>query len=393
MAFERSRSLSLAALAALLLSGCVSLPRARSIACEAAPAPEVTLSEDGRTASVRLDVLTYNVEGLPKMTRGGRRDPLKKMGEHLARLRAAGAAPQVVMLQEVFSRRARSAALAAGYPSLAPGPSAHHKPPRPARPALPGRRNPKKGELGLKLTSSGILIAAEYPFIETRSRPFRRGSCAGIDCLSNKGMALARMAIPGVPVPIDLYTTHMNSTGASRVPARRHLAAHNKQAAEIAAWVAETSPAESPILFGGDFNMRGSPDRFEHFIRLHTLRLVHVHCRENPQDCDVRMSWDGDSPWLDTQDLQLFAPGTRVTVRPVRVEAMFDGSEGSPRLSDHDGFRVVYEIAWPVDLRPAAGACRAGSSKLRSPLSLSKGFPSVQRGDEGLGFDRLSPNG
>ncbi len=349
-----------AALAALLLGGCVSLPRASTIPCEGAPAPEVTISEDGRTASLRLDVLTYNVEGLPKMTRHGRRDSLEEMGEHLARLRSAGAAPQVVMLQEVFSRRARAAVLAAGYPSLAPGPSAHHKPPRRARPVLPGHRNPRKGELGLKLASSGILIAAEYPFVESRLRPFRQGSCAGMDCLANKGVALARMAIPGVPVPIDLYTTHMNSTGASRVPERRHLAAHNKQAAEIAAWVAETSPAESPILFGGDFNMRGSPDRFEHFIRLHRLRLVHVHCRERPKDCDVRMSWDGDEPWMDTQDLQLFAAGTQVSVRPVRVEAIFDGSEGSPRLSDHNGFRVVYEIAWPVGLRPAAGACRPG---------------------------------
>ncbi len=124
--------------------------------------------------------------------------------------------------------------------------------------------------------------------------------------------------------------------------------------------MAETSPAESPILFGGDFNMRDSPDRFEHFIRLHRLRLVHVHCRERPRDCDVRMSWDGDAPWMDTQDLQLFASGTEVTVSPVRVEAMFDGSEAGPRLSDHHGFRVVYEIAWPVGLRPVAGACRAG---------------------------------
>ena len=347
------KSALVAGLAALLLGGCVSLPRARSAPCEAAPAPEVTLSQDGRTASVRLDVLTYNVEGLPKMTRSGRRDPLKELGEHLARIRASGTGPQVVMLQEVFSRRARSAALAAGYTSLAPGPSAHHIPPPRVRPSLPGRSNPRKGELGLKLVSSGLLIAADFPFVETRARPFRRGSCAGIDCLANKGVAFARMVVPGVPVPIDLYTTHMNSTGASRVPQARHLAAHNKQAAEIAGFVAETSPPENPILFGGDFNMRRSPDRFEHFVRLHTLQLVHVHCRERPESCDVRMSWDGDAPWMDTQDLQLFAAGRQVTVRPVRVEAMFDGSEGSPRLSDHDGFRVVYEISWPVGLQPA----------------------------------------
>jgi endonuclease/exonuclease/phosphatase family metal-dependent hydrolase len=337
------------AIAAFATGGCVSLPKARTNSCAEAPRPDIALSGDGKTASTRLDVLTYNVEGLPKLTRKGRRDPLQEIGEHLRRMRADGTAPQVVMLQEVFSRRARSAVIASGYPSLAPGPSAGQTPPAAVTPRLPGRRKPKKGELGLKVSSSGLVIAADFPLVEARSRPFRRGSCAGIDCLANKGIALARMSIPGVPAPIDLYTTHMNSTGASRVPEPRHLAAHNKQAAEIAAWVREQSRPELPVLFGGDFNMRGSPERFEHFIRLHTLRLVHVHCLENPESCDVRMSWDGDAPWMDTQDLQLFASGSRVRLRPVRVEAMFDGREASPRLSDHDGFRVVYELSWPAE--------------------------------------------
>lgn len=53
---------------------------------------------------------------------------------------------------------------------------------------------------------------------------------------------------------------------------------------------------------------------------------------------------------METQDLQLFRSGSQMTIRPVRVEAMFDGEENGPQLSDHDGVRVVYEISWPVDL-------------------------------------------
>ena len=349
------------ALAAFFLAGCVSLPAARTISCEAAPRPPIRLSEDGRTASMELDVLTYNVEGLPKFARSGRRDPLGEIGAVLAALRQRGEAPDVVMFQEVFSRRARAGMLAAGYPSLAPGPTARQRPPRSDDPRLPGRRNPRKGEAGLKFASSGLLIAAEYPFVETGAVPFARGSCAGRDCLANKGVAFARMAIPGVPAPVDLYTTHMNSMGASRVPERRHLAAHNRQAREAADYVGLNSPPALPILFGGDFNMRGSPGRFDHFASLHRLRLVHLYCTEYPWSCDVRASWDGDAPWLDTQDLQLFASGAAVTVRPIRVEAMFDGSEGSPKLSDHHGLRVVYELSWPIstEWRLDAAVCPA----------------------------------
>lgn len=52
---------------------------------------------------------------------------------------------------------------------------------------------------------------------------------------------------------------------------------------------------------------------------------------------------------MDTQDLQLFRSGSHVRIRPVRVMAMFDGRPDSPALSDHDGFRVIYELSWRVD--------------------------------------------
>jgi endonuclease/exonuclease/phosphatase family metal-dependent hydrolase len=305
---------------------------------------------------MELDVLTYNIEGLPKLTRSGRRDPLQEIGDHLAALRRARTAPHVVMFQEVFSRRARSAVLSTGYPSLAPGPSAGDRRPHSNDPRLPGRRNPRRGEIGFKLSSSGVLIASEFPLIETAVLPYARGSCAGFDCLANKGVAFARMVIPGVPGHVDLYTTHMNSMGASRVPERRHLAAHRKQARELGDWVASNSPPGVPVLLAGDFNMRQSPGRFEHF-GIEQLELVHAHCIANRDSCDVRISWDGDEPWMDTQDLHLFASGSPVRVRPVRIDAMFDGSEGSPRLSDHDALRVVYELSWTTDQPVPPVAC------------------------------------
>jgi len=49
---------------------------------------------------------------------------------------------------------------------------------------------------------------------------------------------------------------------------------------------------------------------------------------------------------MDTQELQLFESGAAVQIIPIRVEAMFDGSAGNPKLSDHDGFRVTYRVSW-----------------------------------------------
>lgn len=94
--------------------------------------------------------------------------------------------------------------------------------------------------------------------------------------------------------------------------------------------------------------MRHSEPRWENFSRYQSLSLVHRVCADRSSGCDVRMSWDGDEPWMDTQDLQFFWSGSPATIRPIRVEALFDGSPDSPQLSDHDGFMVTYAIEWPA---------------------------------------------
>jgi hypothetical protein len=60
------------------------------------------------------------------------------------------------------------------------------------------------------------------------------------------------------------------------------------------------------------------------------------------------MSWDGDEPWLDTQDLQGFEDGEEITVTPIRAEALFDRRENGGVLADHDGYVVTYRLRWPA---------------------------------------------
>ncbi|MCR5873613.1 endonuclease/exonuclease/phosphatase family protein [Phenylobacterium sp. J426] len=321
------------------------MPAARSATCAEAPRPAIETAADG-TSRLRLDVLTYNIEGLGWPARRGRQAQLEEIGRRLDELRRSGSGPDIVLFQEVFSRPAAAAVEASGYPSVVAGPGRRHRRQLPAAGKPDGRRVWTRGEVGLRLTTGGLAIASVYPIVDSQGEPFNRRGCAGLDCLSNKGALHARLAIPGAPVTLDVFNTHLNSRKASRAPRSRTLAAHAIQTAELHDFIEERRDPALPAILGGDFNMRGSEARFETFDALLPMHLVHRHCIENPDICRSELSWDGDAPWMDTQDLQLFADGATVTIRPVRVASLFDGRPDSPRLSDHDGLRVVYELTW-----------------------------------------------
>lgn len=348
IASRRLRAVALALGGALALSGCGTTPPLRVMACPApaTDAPVITTSADGQTASTTLSVLTYNLEGLPWPARSNRSDSLAQIGQHIAALRANGQAPDVILFQEMFSNAAKRAVAASDYPAIASGPNRSHSPANSTRERLPGRSQILKGEVGFSVMGSGLAAASRYPIANVAMRSFGRRSCAGFDCLSNKGVMLTRIVIPGVPFPVDLFNTHMNARGASKVSAERNQAAHNRQSLEAAEFVDAHHDLSYPLIFGGDFNMRHSEERWAGFSPHHPMALVHEVCVDPASGCDVPMSWDGDAPWMDTQDLQFYGNGIQMSVRPIRAEAMFDGRPDSPKLSDHDGFLVTYELRW-----------------------------------------------
>ena len=154
------------------------------------------------------------------------------------------------MFQEMFSGPAKEAVAATGCPAIVSGPrrSTASQPTRLA--PLPGKARLKRGELGVRFMGSGLAIASRYPIIDSDLLAYSKRSCAGFDCLANKGILLARISIPGVPVPVDLYDTHLNARRASRAPAERNLAAHDRQTAEAADFMARTSSARHPVILG-----------------------------------------------------------------------------------------------------------------------------------------------
>ena len=328
-------------------TSCATLPAPLMQNCVPPESSRIVFSADGTRASTTFDVLTFNIEGLAWPARGGRSGSLAKISETLKDMRERGSAPDVIMVQEMFSRAAVRAVRGLGYPNMVSGPSRTQAKSLPSSGKMFGPYKWKKGELGIHLVGSGLSILSRYPIVATRSEPFGKRGCAGLDCLSNKGVLYARLAIPGVPGIINLFNTNLNSQASSKVAPRRHARAHRLQVEELRAFISAVGDRNIPTILGGDFNMKGSSVRFERFRNVtEPFEIVQEYCTDNPLSCDVRISWDGDEPWMDTQDLQLFESGSQIDVKPVRVEAMFDGSAESPSLSDHDGFRVTYRLSW-----------------------------------------------
>ncbi|MGH6658704.1 MAG: endonuclease/exonuclease/phosphatase family protein, partial [Sphingomicrobium sp.] len=282
---------SLVIAAGLLATSCGTSPPLRTMTCSAAIPPSIDQAADGKGKATTLKVLTFNIEGLGFPARKGREKELGQIGARLAAMRAAGTGPDVVMFQEMFSGAAKNAVAASGYPAIASGPGRTTRSTQPKPDKLPGKSRAKRGELGIHFAGSGLAIASRYPIIFSDLLAYGTRACAGLDCLANKGIMLARIVIPGIPTPIDLYNTHMNSRGASKAPAKRNLAAHDRQALEASQFIDTTHDDAFPVIFGGDFNMRHSEPRWENFSRYQSLSLVHRVCADKTSGCDVRMSW------------------------------------------------------------------------------------------------------
>jgi endonuclease/exonuclease/phosphatase family metal-dependent hydrolase len=320
----------------------------------------------GGARSTEISVLTYNVRGLPWPLASGRAKALKAIGTELAAMRRDGRQPDVVLIQEGFRGEIGDLVEASGYRYWARGPSRSQR----ASGAGPenGRRYatvryPSLGEGWGKFTGAGLHVLSDAPITDVEDTPYRY--CAGLDCLANKGVMLARVALPGAPGAIDIVNTHLNSRRAARVPIARSLQAHNLQTEELMTFINAHRDVDRPLLVGGDFNVRNAPDRYDYRSAERPYQVVSEFCSRAADPCQGQaLGHPAARPWLRSQDLQAFVSAGPVTVRPIRIEMLFGASKSGARLSDHDGYLVRYRLSWdpavvaaapprpPVEVRP-----------------------------------------
>ena len=329
------------------------LDPATTVAAFTAPAPELGPSSTAVRAvlqpastpppeqSAEISVLTYNVRGLPWPIALGRGAALREIGRELAAMRREGRQPDVVLIQEGFRDEVAGLFRESGYRYWAEGPA------RAERTAFTGTilraRDLFRGEGVGKLMSGGLHVFSDAPIVDVRTAAFN--NCAGVDCLANKGAMLVRLAPDGVPTPIDVVNTHMNSRRASMAPRSRTLPAHNGQVRELSAFLQASRQPGAPMLLGGDFNIRNSPARYYFQAMERPYTVVGEFCSQPASGCGDGAADATSEPWLRSQDLQAFSPGA-VRVQPLRTETLFPIKGAKRALSDHDGYLVRYRLAW-----------------------------------------------
>jgi len=334
-----------------------------------ARSPTIVTDSEAGTASMEITVLIYNVAGLPWPIGCGktsrtldaegkpipiacrRSGALKEIGDELGKMRREGTEPDIVLLQEAFISASAEIPERGGYPNWVAGPGrkdleAKYSE-RASKEFIEERKYTKLEKQG-KAVGSGLILASNFPIVELFNRAFNQWECAGNDCLANKGVLVAELEIPGLPDHLAVATTHYNARGSAKVSNERSLEAHNLQVAETNDFLKSLERSHLPFIWGGDLNMRHADDRIQYFVDRSGDKLNEVSsfCVNPANDCEVRMQWDTDTPWYETQDLQGWVSGNRVKITPFKVEAVFEEPEDGKLLSDHDGLLVHYRLSW-----------------------------------------------
>jgi endonuclease/exonuclease/phosphatase family metal-dependent hydrolase len=300
-------------LAAILLALAVLAPTARSVA---APA-----SETGAPRALVLKVLTYNVKGLPLITD---LDRLKRIGEILAARRRVGDEPDVVLLQEAFVRKARHVRKRAGYPYAVRGPDAR----------------------GIFANASGLEVLSNHPIVARYERTLN--DCAFPECLVAKSIVGVALELPGVPEPIQVFTTHLQADTRNE-PVRRN------QIDDIAVFLGRIPFGGLPAIFAADFNFKPKHPSYHKFLRETPFVDAGLECLGAAGGCEIVVGDDGRTDWTDvwktSNDRQFYyqPAASPVRIEPIRVirnftEPVEGGEDGF--LSDHWGYEVHYRIQW-----------------------------------------------
>jgi endonuclease/exonuclease/phosphatase family metal-dependent hydrolase len=296
-----------------------------------------------------LSVMSYNVHGLPWPMARGRPAALEAIAADLHTLRLAGRQPHLVALQEAFVPDAKAIGRRAGYRYFAFGPGQNDAPAPQSRAdrAFAEAGSYWKGEKEGKRADSGLAIFSDYPITAVRRVAY--GTCAGFDCLSNKGAMAALVTVPGLAAPVTFVNTHLNSNHASFASDERAIYAYRRQIDMFGAFVANVAPAGSQLLIAGDFNVGITAARRAYFSsRLlggrYGLSAVQLNCWRGSscvakEDAGLRLSLMRARDWL------LYRSSAASGFVPIGLSAPFGPSADGSMLSDHVGIVAAYRMS------------------------------------------------
>ena len=265
-----------------------------------------------------LRLLTFNVQGIPIV--GPDQSRHADTGRALKAARLAGTAPHVVAIQEAFVSETNDINRFAQYPYHYRGP----------------------GSKGF-LIGSGLLILSEFPISGQAHQLYE--ACASWDCWARKSAVGVKVHVPGLPEPIELLNTHLNSNpdGDIFVSKNSTMEVRGDQLNEMLGFMVRTMDTERPVFVIGDFNMRYPEPQYAQFLRQLSGISAVDYCAQQT-GCEGHE--DAKSVVRDAIDHQFYRRGSRIDVVPVKFQRILGAPVNGRRLSDHSGFEVHYELSF-----------------------------------------------
>jgi endonuclease/exonuclease/phosphatase family metal-dependent hydrolase len=269
-------------------------------------------------SSSQVHVMSYNIKGLPGILVGSQYKSRRYsiIGKYLAERGTAG--PDIVLLQEGFSSDTGKLIEASGFPHVSRGPYG----------------SPFLG------VDSGLYILSRYPILAQDQMTFGSSNCRRWDCLANKGAQFVRISIPGLPLPVEVFNTHLQA-GRDNPPAR------DRQVKLLVEFYRKNHVAGSPVIFGGDFNIRPLMDReaYDDFVLGTGLGNSGKYCVDH--GCARSADAGRRGVWANAVDHQFYSLDGTVQITPVALERSLGDPVGGSRLSDHPAYEVVFELKVP----------------------------------------------
>jgi endonuclease/exonuclease/phosphatase family metal-dependent hydrolase len=279
-----------------------------------------------------LDVVSYNIKGLPSFTLSS--DFTEARFGLIGKLLGAENEkhPTIVLLQEAFASPVENLFQAAKYPYRAAGPAA-------------------RSFLGV---SSGLFVLSPYPIVEESAEAFSPDDCESWDCFSNKGVQFARIAVPGIPQTLEVFNTHLQS-GWEDNPARM------AQVKVLLSFYAKHHHEGSPVIFGGDFNFRPGLGHKSFELFSSGIKFLHAGKTCLEQGCAATNDRGWRGVWNLAVDHQFYSGSGPVRIAPVLVERKYHELVENQLLSDHPSLEVHYELSW--DAAPPAARALASTRR------------------------------
>jgi endonuclease/exonuclease/phosphatase family metal-dependent hydrolase len=273
--------------------------------------------------AVNFRMLTYNIKGLPPVAAPGwKNDRFPVIAQRLSERLANGTAPDVVVLQEVFTSEAKALVQLSGYPYSAEGPTRDG--------------NGPDGDFQ-KFYGGGIFILSRYPILETGRANYNDKDCATWDCHANKGVVYVKIRVPGVDQTVTVFDTHMQSGKANdqvriiQMDVMNRIVSENYKEGEL-------------MFYGGDFNSSPDQPSFSVLKSILKTNTAGEYCTQNVDTCKIQNDSSADDVFAKTIDHIFFKGTAEYSVVPVTIERNFRELYGDRPLSDHLGAEALFLI-------------------------------------------------